>query len=540
MNLSPITRLFVVATSFFPSIILALTRDQVPNLRNSRLAAAPGDSAAEVAAIAAASTIQNATFEQLIDHDNPSLGTFSQFYYYSTEFYQGPGSPVVLFTPGEIAVVGYKSYATTNRTSGVIASEIGAALIVIEHRYWGFSSPYQNLTTENLQYQTLKNAIADLNYFALTAKLPFDESGATNADKAPWVLIGGSYSGALTAWTQATTKPSVMWAYYASSAVVETIGNYWSYFLTETLNMPQNCSSDIAAVIEYLDEVYVVGDHEEIRKTKEMFGLGDVTHYDDFTDALANGPYLWQGNQFYENTGFFDFCDAIEGITSNTSVIPNATGVGLAKALPNYANWMSTVLVPGFCESYGYSVFNGTNNVLCFDTYNASLPTYSDYSVDNTYDRQWDWFLCEGFGWWQNGAPAGMKTIVSRTVQDRYWERQCPMWFPKEGNYTYGLAAGDTYNTTNQYTGGWFGFTNSTRLIFVSGTNDPWRTSQVTSPLRPGGPQPSTAAQPVLEVPGGYHTSDLVTANGVANAGCAAVQAQAIAQIVAWVGEYAA
>ena len=43
-------------------------------------------------------TMGNATFEQLIDHDNPSLGTFSQFYYYSTEFWKGPGSPVVLFT----------------------------------------------------------------------------------------------------------------------------------------------------------------------------------------------------------------------------------------------------------------------------------------------------------------------------------------------------------------------------------------------------------------------------------------------------------
>jgi hypothetical protein len=60
----------------------------------------------------------------------------------------------------------------------------------------------------------------------------------------------------------------------------------------------------------------------------------------------------------------------------------------------------------------------------------------------------------------------------------------------------------------------------------------------VVSPLRPGGPKPSTPAQPVLDVPGGYHTSDLVTANGVANAGCAAVQAQVVSQIKDWVSEY--
>jgi hypothetical protein len=176
------------------------------------------------------------------------------------------------------------SYATTARTTGVIAQEIGAALIVIEHRYWGFSSPFEELTTENMQFLTLKNAIADLNYFALTAKLPFDTTGASNAEKAPWVLVGGSYSGALTAWTEATTKPSVMWAYYASSAVVETIGNYWSYFLTETENMPQNCSTDISLVVEHLDNIGETGTLLEQTEIKEIFGLGGVTYYDDFME----------------------------------------------------------------------------------------------------------------------------------------------------------------------------------------------------------------------------------------------------------------
>jgi hypothetical protein len=35
--------------------------------------------------------VGNATFEQYIDHSNPDLGTFKQFYYYDTTFWQGPG-----------------------------------------------------------------------------------------------------------------------------------------------------------------------------------------------------------------------------------------------------------------------------------------------------------------------------------------------------------------------------------------------------------------------------------------------------------------
>jgi hypothetical protein len=176
------------------------------------------------------------------------------------------------------------SYLTTARTTGVIAQEIGAAIVVIEHRYWGFSSPFEELTTPNMQYLTLKNSIADLNHFALTADLPFDTTGGSNAGKAPWVLVGGSYSGALTAWTEATTKPSVMWAYYASSAVVETIGDYWTYFLPETQNMPQNCSTDIDLVVEHLDSIGMHGSVNEQTAAKEQFGLGGVAHYDDFME----------------------------------------------------------------------------------------------------------------------------------------------------------------------------------------------------------------------------------------------------------------
>lgn len=37
-----------------------------------------------------------ATFEQLLDHHNSSKGTFSQRYWWSTEYWGGPGSPVRL------------------------------------------------------------------------------------------------------------------------------------------------------------------------------------------------------------------------------------------------------------------------------------------------------------------------------------------------------------------------------------------------------------------------------------------------------------
>jgi hypothetical protein len=34
------------------------------------------------------------TFEQYIDHNNPGLGTFAQRFWWNSEFWAGPGSPV--------------------------------------------------------------------------------------------------------------------------------------------------------------------------------------------------------------------------------------------------------------------------------------------------------------------------------------------------------------------------------------------------------------------------------------------------------------
>lgn len=36
-------------------------------------------------------TMGNSTFSQLIDHEQPELGTFEQFYYYDTTHWKGPG-----------------------------------------------------------------------------------------------------------------------------------------------------------------------------------------------------------------------------------------------------------------------------------------------------------------------------------------------------------------------------------------------------------------------------------------------------------------
>jgi hypothetical protein len=77
-----------------------------------------------------------------------------------------------------------------------VAQQQNGSTIVIEHRFYGFSNPYPDLSVESLRVHTLQQAVDDLVYFAKTVNLPMPGGDQVTPDKAPWILIGGSYSGA--------------------------------------------------------------------------------------------------------------------------------------------------------------------------------------------------------------------------------------------------------------------------------------------------------------------------------------------------------
>jgi hypothetical protein len=94
---------------------------------------------------------------------------------------------------------------------------------------------------------------------------------------------------------------------------------------------------------------------------------------------------------------------------------------------------------------------------------------FMDRSYGNSVNRQWYWMTCnEPFFYWQTGAPKDRPSIISRYVTAEYYQRQCGLFFPQDGNYTYGSAAGKTADDLNVGTKGW-DLTNTTRLLWVNG-----------------------------------------------------------------------
>jgi len=250
-------------------------------------------------------------FRQPIDHNNPKMGYWNQQYCASPDWWAGPGSPVVFYTPGEEPIgkyissgMGYNFLGNTTMP-GLHAQTIGAATVVLEHRYFGNSGPYDGLNSETLQYLTTEQAAMDVINFAQNVEFVFDESESkhsSNAPAAPWVYFGTSYSATLGSWIE-QFHPGVFHAYHLSSAVVEVNTDNWYYYDTirkgiDALHVkgkgkkgagyhyPGSCSSALNQVTEFVDGILLAEgderDEDKVQALKMFFGASWPIEDDDF------------------------------------------------------------------------------------------------------------------------------------------------------------------------------------------------------------------------------------------------------------------
>ncbi|KAG1723677.1 peptidase S28 [Suillus lakei] len=455
-------------------------------------------------------------FNQLIDHNNPGLGTFQQRYWMNWEFYE-PGGPIILMTPGELNADGFQGYTTNKSINGLIAQQQNGAAILIEHRFFGYSNPYDNLTTQSLALLTIQQAIDDLVYFATTADLPMPGGDAVKPNQAPWIMVGGSYSGALTSYTM-VNKPGIFWAGYLSSATVETITDYYDYFTPIREYMPQNCSSDIQAVIAYLDGMYAANDTAGIQTLQEAFSLGGLKHVGDFATALQYNVFSWQSLQPDVGPGamFYQFCDLLE-VKDGINAGPD--GWGLDHAINSWGNYWNTTFYNLTCQHQDAET--------CIGTFNPTDSYWTNITVNNS-NRSWFWMVCNQIGFYQVGPPEGQPAIVSRIVQSSFIERQCVTMFPQ----VFASPPETPTAETNAMYAGWN--MNVPRLFFANGLRDPWRGGTVSAD---GLNKPNTTSMPIY-MSDGFHTSDMVTDNGVLDPTIAVVQEAGLRYMKEWLAEW--
>ena len=129
-------------------------------------------------------------------------------------------------------------------------------LYVLEHRYYGASQPFEDWSTQNLKYLSANYALADIAQFIDSQnEWIIDSFGGS---KRQWVVVGGSYPGALSAWFK-SKYPDHAVASWSSSGVIHAIKDFYDFdkdIYTATLKSGPECPAAIQKVTEYVEKVF--------------------------------------------------------------------------------------------------------------------------------------------------------------------------------------------------------------------------------------------------------------------------------------------
>jgi len=325
------------------------------------------------------------------------------------------------------------------------AQETGAIVFALEHRFYGKSQPFDELSTSNLQYLTSQQALADLAVFIDSIKSQY------NAPNAPVITFGCSYSGALAAWFR-MKYPTVTMASIASSAPVQAILDFYQY--NEVVN---NSFADIAGeecdnrIQEATNTIQnMLQTNSGTLKLQDLFKTcGPIKTKQDIQNFMSSIMGNFQGVVQYN--------DDNRNKISTTYDIPyicNMMNNKSVDALTAYVNVNSLML-----EIYQMPCLNVAYSDLVSQTSNNTPPNDG---------KSWTYQTCTEFGYFQTtdspNQPFGDLVPLS------FYTQLCEDVFDINQN-----TIGPNINATNILYGGTnipaYGPTN---IMFVNGNVDPW------------------------------------------------------------------
>jgi len=406
-------------------------------------------------------------FTQTLDHFNPlDTRTWEQRFWENWEHYR-PGGPAFIMIGGEgAASPGWLSYGAWTGW----AAEHGAALFLLEHRYYGESRPTEDMSRENMRFLSSRQALDDLASF-ITAM-----NERNNLTAAPWISFGGSYPGSLSAWLRAR-YPHLVAGAVSSSGPLWAKLDFWEYLqvVSEALDTTgPGCNPAITAALGTIE--FMLDQPDSWEELSSMFHLCspldgynemDVKQFiESLIDDLA-GVVQYNGRY---NEDIFSVC-AIMTDESNGSELERFAKLNEAVLAmygggcidPSYDNWISLL----------------------------SETSWADQDIGW---RQWIWQTCTEFGWYQTtNQPSG---VYGSHLDLPLFEDWCQGAFGDD--FTHDMLELSVGATNIEY-----GATNPevSNVVFVHGTVDPWHAMGVLEDL--------SEDAPAIVVTGTSHCADM-------------------------------
>lgn len=354
-------------------------------------------------------------------------------------------------------------------TSGLmyeIASAHGAMMYYTEHRYYGKSKPTGDISSKNLQYLSVDQALADLAYFIETKK---EENHLRNSTV---IVVGGSYAGSMAAWAR-LKYPHLIQGALASSAPVFAKADFYEYYevVTESIRRQNpKCANDIKAAFDSVEELLFAKNGPE--KLKTYFRLCDVPDVKSPNDI---GHLM--------NT----LAEGFAGIVQYDKVEKNQTKIA-ACCKKMTASYLGSPL-----QRLAHVITDGAKK--CIDNnYQKFVREYRNATWKNNISRQWYYQTCTEFGYYQ--TTNSKNSIFGSLFPLSYFTDLCADLY---GDYYNDDLLGTAIRRTNIMYGGLR--PDLLRVIFTNGDIDPWHKLSVLQNLN--------TYSPAILIKGSSHCRDL-------------------------------
>ena len=375
------------------------------------------------------------------------------------------GGPVFLLIGGEEEfkkqsgkIIGFKD------SFEEFATRHGAAMMSIEHRYFGWNEFFSGQNVTNLEWLTTSQALRDVLSFIIELKRSWNLNG-------PWVAFGCSYAGTLTAWLKKSYPNSVAGA-VSSSAPIFAKPDFYEYndFLLQLLSKcDPDCSSALEKALNAL--VFMAKNQNEWRNITTIFDLDEP--FDGSVEM--NISYM-----------LFDIMYKLGKYFQSLEHTPDTFSPKLNQACLEF-----TMLGE---QALGLALKNLTNHF----SYHAFVTEISSRSCGDTPSVCWLYLACNELGWFQTfnrnntlGRYLGVEHF-SKICKDLFGQKYTPAYLEeaaKETNKKYGgLDIFLTHDVND--------------LLMFQGSTDPWKQLGHCAGYAPG----KNFASIVIE--GGSHCSD--------------------------------
>ena len=343
--------------------------------------------------------------------------------------------------------------------------------MALEHRFYGSSQPCMDWSKDNLDYYlTSRQALADVNYFIEQQNKLLLNTYKDGVTKRKWVVVGGSYPGALVAWFRSQYPESAV-AAWSSSGVINAIKEFSAFdgdIFTATSKSGPECPQRIQSIIDYVDQTFLLDPSDaQYQEVMTIFGTDTGCNQGDFMFYLAD--IFTIGVQY---GGRVELCNKMAEIDSMTTS-------DKLQQIREYADKKRVTM----------------------GQYDArSLQSQKVDFVLNI--RQWTFQYCTQFAWYQ--IPNSENAMRSELINIDFWSPYCGRVFDTKDWPDPAVEA------TNLYYGG-TGIKGS-HIYFINSSEDPW---QFASIIDMSEDQKASMKSDMLTCDNCGHCSDLKTDQSV-------------------------